>query len=592
MKGMIKINTRWTNQVDKVAPLQEYPRPQMQRQLWMNLNGEYDYAITDSFDDIPEMYDGKIIVPFSIETPLSGVQKTLHPDECLWYRRFFTLSDDFEEKRVFLNFGAVDWECKVIINKNVVGEHRGGYCPFSFDITDFLIDGENELCVAVFDPSDFGHQQRGKQVMESHGIWYTATSGIWQTVWLEGVSERHIKSVKITPDIDNYCINLDIETTAISGYKMFATIYDEEENEIYSASVCDVDMITLKEFKLWSPEKPNLYNIMLELYHDGTLCDTVVSYFGMRKFSIGEDDKGLPRLFLNNKPYFHLGVLDQGYWPDGGMTAPTDEALVFDIKLMKTLGFNMLRKHVKVEPLRWYYHCDRIGMIVWQDMISGGQHIGNYTAAVLPTIGFKKIKDDDYERFSRGEFRFRQEFEDELKDMIKTLYNCVSIGCWSLFNEGWGQFDANRIADMVKMMDSTRCIDHASGWFDQGGGDLNSIHKYVLKVRKPKLDHRPFVLSEFGGYSRVVDEHVWDTENNFGYKMFKNKKDMTKAYVKLMEKQIVPLISKGLSGIVYTQVSDVESEVNGIMTYDREIMKIDYETIKKLNKRIFSIILR
>lgn len=587
------MKTRWTDSVKPEAPLQEYPRPQLQRYLWTNLNGQYDCVINDDFDVIPEKYDLKICVPFSVETPLSGVGRKLAPGEILWYRRYFELDDEYSGKRVILHFGAVDWECRVFVNREMVGGHTGGYIPFSFDITDYLQAGENELVVGVFDPTDAGWQQRGKQVLEPHGIWYTPTSGIWQTVWCEGVSENYIRNVKITPDIDEYCIHTDIDKSFDGGnYKIVATVYDEDETEVYSGAVSDVDIIAMKQFKLWSPEKPHLYNIMFELYFDGELCDTVVSYFGMRKFSVGKDDSGNLRMFLNNKPYFQTGLLDQGYWPDGGMTPPCDEAMIFDIKVMKSLGFNMLRKHIKIEPLRWYYHCDKIGMIVWQDMVSGGKYIGDYLAGVLPNLGKTDIPDNDYERFNRGEKEWRQMFEDELEQMMDTLFNSVCIGSWVIFNEGWGQFDAARIAAKVKKEDPTRLVDHASGWFDQGAGDFQSIHKYVMNIKMPKRDERVFVLSEFGGYSRIVDEHVWDESKSFGYKMFQDKKQLTKAYEKLFEKQIVPLVQKGLSATVYTQLSDVENEVNGIMSYDRDIMKIDGETIQRINKRLVSIVIR
>lgn len=587
------MKTRWTNSVNPDAPLQEYPRPQFKRYLWTNLNGQYDCTINDDFENIPEKFDMKITVPFSVETPLSGVSKKLYPGEILWYRRYFELDEEYEGKRVLLHFGAVDWECKVYVNGQMVGGHTGGYIPFSFDITDYLVDGENELVVGVFDPTDKGWQQRGKQVVDPKGIWYTATSGIWQTVWCEGINDYYIKKLRITPDIDNYCIRTDIDTNVdITDYKIVATIYDEEDEEIFSGEINDVDVIKMETFKLWSPEEPNLYNIMFELYCNGVLYDTVVSYFGMRKFSMGWDENGNARLTLNNQIYFQTGLLDQGYWPDGGMTAPTDEALAFDIRVMKSLGFNMLRKHIKVEPLRWYYHCDKLGMIVWQDMVSGGEYIGNYLAGFLGNIG-KKVKDNDYERFKRGNEEWRNMFEEELEQMMDTLYNCVCIGCWVPFNEGWGQFDANRIAKKVKKTDPTRIVDHASGWFDQGGGDLKSVHRYILKVKAPKeKDERAFVLSEFGGLGRIVEDHSWNEKKANSYKVYRNKETITKGYANLFVKQIIPLIQKGLSALVYTQVTDVENEVNGIMTYDRDIIKIDGEKIQEINQKILSITIK
>ena len=585
------METRWTKEVNKDAPLQEYPRPQMKRNIWMNLNGQFDYAVNSSMEEFPAEYEGKITVPFAIEAPLSGVEKRLDPMDILWYHKTFTLPDEFDSKHVILHFGAVDWECRVYINKQFVGGHTGGYCPFSFDITDFLVEGENELYVSVFDPTDKGWQQRGKQAIVQKGFWYTPTTGIWQTVWLEAVDEKYITSIKLTPDIDEYCVHVNVETTAESDYEIVATVFDDEEEVVYTSSIGCVDVIPMKRFKLWTPEKPNLYNVMFELYYDGLLVDTVVSYFGMRKFSVEKDDKGLPRLFLNNKPYFQIGLLDQGYWPDGVMTPPTDEAMIFDIKVMKSLGFNMLRKHIKVEPLRWYYHCDKIGMIVWQDMVSGAKHPGNFLVGAVPFFQIK-IKDDDYSLFNRDEKEWRDQFEDELEQMMSTLHNCVSIGCWVPFNEGWGQFDAKRIAEKVKSIDPSRVVDHASGWFDQKGGDLRSMHRYVVPVTKGRSDHRAFVLSEFGGYSRIVAGHTMNEKKAFGYLMYKDKASLTKAYEKLFNKQIIPLVSKGLSAVVYTQLSDVENETNGIMTYDRDIMKLDNEAIIKINKRLFSILVR
>ncbi|MBP3330489.1 MAG: glycoside hydrolase family 2 [Clostridia bacterium] len=585
------MQTRWTKDVNKDAPLQEYPRPQMKRNIWSNLNGQFDYAISNSMEEIPTEYEGKITVPFAIEAPLSGVERRLDPMDILWYRKTFILPPEYDSKHVILHFGAVDWECRVYINGQFVGGHTGGYCPFSFDITEYLVDGENVLNVSVFDPTDKGWQQRGKQAIKQVGFWYTPTTGIWQTVWLEAVDEKHITSIKLTPDIDEYCVHVDVETTAESDYEIVATVFDDDEEVVFSSSIGCVDVIPMKRFKLWSPEKPNLYNVMFELYHDGLLVDTVVSYFGMRKYSVEKDENGIPRLFLNNKPYFQIGLLDQGYWPDGVMTAPTDEAMIFDIKVMKSLGFNMLRKHIKVEPLRWYYHCDKIGMIVWQDMVSGAKHPGNFLVGVVPFFQIS-VKDDAYALFNRDEQAWRDQFEEELEQMMATLHNCVSIGCWVPFNEGWGQFDAKRIAEKVKSIDPSRVVDHASGWFDQKGGDLRSMHRYVAPITKGRSDNRAFVVSEFGGYSRIVSGHTMNENKAFGYMMYKDKKSLTKAYEKLFNRQIIPLVSKGLSAVVYTQLSDVENETNGIMTYDRDIMKLDNETIIKLNKRLFSILVR
>ncbi|HIT54275.1 MAG TPA: glycoside hydrolase family 2 [Candidatus Fimivicinus intestinavium] len=581
---MEKIRTRFAADVNAAHVLPEYPRPQLVREGWMNLNGLYDYAITPSGAQCPSAYDGTILVPYCIESALSGVGRPLQPDERLWYHRTFTLDEAFQGKQVLLHFGAVDWQCKVWVNGQLAGTHTGGYCPFYFDITAFLHARDNELTICVYDPTDEGWQQRGKQVLKTHGFWYTATSGIWQTVWAEAVDPCHIQEAKATPDIDRGLFTLRTKLSREEGCQLKISVFDGER-QIVSKEISTVAEIELPDAKLWSPEDPFLYDIQLELSVDGRVCDTVRTYVGMRKCSIGKDAQGIPRLMLNNRPYFQRGLLDQGYWCESLLTPPTDEAMIYDIETAKRLGFNMLRKHIKVEPARWYYHCDRLGMLVWQDMISGGAYIGDWTAGVLPNLGIK-IKDDDYKRFSRGEKKAREDYRRELFEMIDALECFPSIYCWVPFNEGWGQFDAKQIGDEVKQRDPSRIVDHASGWYDQGGGELNSMHKYVLPVRLPKLDDRPFALTEFGGYSRIIDGHVWDRKKCFGYRMFANEEKLTKAYRRLLEKQVIPLIPKGLSATVYTQVSDVENEVNGIMTYDRAIIKLEENTLRELNAKM------
>ncbi|MBQ5994564.1 MAG: hypothetical protein IJL63_01755 [Clostridia bacterium] len=577
----------WTDKVDLKNPLADYPRPQFKRDCWQSLNGEFEYHIATRGEKWIEDYTGTIIVPFAVESLLSGVEKPLRPTDRLWYRKRFTLNEDLKGKRILLNFEAVDWQCKVYINKELVGKHTGGYCEFSFDITDYLTDGENVLTVCVYDPTESGWQQRGKQDNHPHGFWYTATSGIWQTVWLEGVSETHINSIKLLPDIDNSSFNIKTEISAGTYNSLMLYVYDKGD-EIVSAEIStDEDIKLPEDFKLWSPEEPNLYDIELNLIKDGKVVDCVTSYFGMRKFGIGKDKFGVMRLMLNNKPYFQRGLLDQGYWPDGGLTPPCDEAMIFDIKEMKRLGFNMLRKHIKLESMRWYYHCDRLGMIVWQDMMSGGAYIGNLFAGVMPNI-VPHLKDDKYNIFKREKKDARDDYKRELGEMINQLYNVVSIFCWVPFNEGWGQFDSLKICNYVKSMDTSRVVDHASGWYDQKGGDIKSLHRYVFPVTMPKLDNkRAFVITEFGGYQNTYTGHTWTDNKTFGlYLKFKNKDTLTNAYKKLHEKQIIPLIDKGLCGTVYTQVSDVENELNGIYTYDRAHLKIDEETIIAINKKL------
>ena len=582
---MRKMTTRWTDDVNIDCPLNEYPRPQLQRSDWQNLNGKFDFTITDLTEAVPDSFNGEIIVPFAPECYLSGVGRHISPKENLWYRKKFTLDECFEGKRAILHFGAVDYKSEVFINGKKAGSHIGGYNPFSFDITDYLVDGENELIVKVFDPTDSGCQDRGKQVHESKGFWYTATSGIWQTVWLEPVSEIHATKIVITPDIDNSTVN--IKTNCTSDDVTLKAIIKDDDKIIFAGVISTDENIELKDIKLWSPENPFLYDMAVAVFDsDNKLVDKFSSYFGMRKFSVDNDANGIPRLFLNNKPYFQNGLLDQGYWSDGGLTAPCDEAMIFDIKRIKELGFNMLRKHIKVEPHRWYYHCDRLGMIVWQDMVCGAEKIDMFAVGVLPNIFIRKIKDNRYKLFGVGSPECRDEHEKAIYETVENLYNFPCIGCWVPFNEAWGQFDAKRIAEEMKAFDPSRIVDHASGWHDQGGPDLKSVHQYILPVMMPKKDGRPFVLSEFGGYSRIIENHVWNYDKSFGYVMFKTKASLTKAYKKLYEKQIIPKISKGLSASVYTQVSDVEFEVNGLYTYDREMLKIDEDTIKEINSKM------
>lgn len=576
----------WTAKVDKELPLPEHPLPQFERSCWQNLNGQFDYCISSMGEKWISDYSGKITVPFAVESMLSGVEKPLKPSDRLWYQKKFVVNDPLKGKNILLHFGAVDWQCKVYINKELVGTHTGGYCSFSFDITEYLTDGENTLTLCVYDPTESGWQQRGKQDNHPHGFWYTATSGIWQTVWLEGVNECHIEKIKVVPDIDRGVVNIKAFTTHNDVNTLSLTVFDGE-NEIICKDISLDEDVEIPNFKLWSPEEPNLYSFTLEIKKDGEVFDSVKSYFGMRKFNIGKDKFGVMRLFLNNEPYFQRGLLDQGYWPDGGLTPPCDEAMIFDIEEMKRLGFNMLRKHIKMEPMRWYYHCDRLGMIVWQDMMSGGAYIGDFYAGVLPNLGIK-VKDDKYKTFSREEKKARDDYKRELTEMIEQLYNVVSIYCWVPFNEGWGQFDALKICNYVKSLDETRVVDHASGWYDQGGGDIQSMHKYVFPVTMPKLDKkRAFVITEFGGYQNRVPGHTWSEDKTFGlYLKFKNKSTLTNAYKKLYEKQIIPLINMGLCGTIYTQVSDVENEYNGIYTYDRKVLKIEESVIKEINNAL------
>ena len=586
---MERLLTPFGEKLNKDLPLNDYPRPQFNRHDFYNLNGRWEYAIYDKNEEF-KGYQGEIIVPFSPECILSGVEKAVKDTDILYYYRKFGFKK--EKARAFLNFGAVDYRCKVVLNGIVLGEHTGGYFPFSFEITDAVKDGENELYVEVTDPSEKGHQARGKQTTERGGIWYTPQSGIWQTVWIEQTPSVYLKNIKITPDIDADSVKFSVD---VSDGKTNAVIKIIDKGEvIYTAETVDGNaVIKMSDYVLWSPENPYLYTLEATVGEDN-----VESYFGMRKYSIGKDSKGISRLFLNNKPYFHNGLLDQGYWSDGMYTAPSDEALIYDIETMKKMGFNMLRKHIKIEPLRWYYHCDRLGMIVWQDMISGGAGTYNpFAIMIQPAVGLvfctKKAytidTEENYEFFSRTDADGRKEYYVDSKRMIDTLYNTVSLAVWVPFNEGWGQFDSAKAYEFYKSEDPTRIIDHASGFQDQGCGDLNSFHIYFTAFRFPKFnknDERPIVLSEFGGYSLQTKGHMYNKDKFFGYRKFYDREKFEKAIEKLYLKRVKKAIAKGVSATVYTEVSDVEDECNGLLSYDRKIVKIDVEKMRNINKSI------
>lgn len=575
---MKELLTEFGEKLDKI-PLNDYPRPQLRRNSFFCLNGEWDYSILSKETQLNE-YQGKILVPFSPECLLSGVQRVVTEKDLLHYRRFFTLPKDFSSGRVLLHFGAVDYHCVVEINSVTVGANKGGYYPFSFDITDALKKGENEIKVTVSDPGDTSTQARGKQKTKRGGIWYTPQSGIWQTVWMENVPASYIESIKIIPDIDSDTLYVKVNMN--EGYQdALVKVFDSGKQLLETKLLRGEGIVKLKEYQLWSPENPKLYDLVIQ-----TETDVVESYFGMRKYSVGTDENGIPRLMLNNKPYFHNGLLDQGYWSDGMYTPPSDEAMIYDIKTMKDLGFNMLRKHIKIEPLRWYYHCDRMGMLVWQDMINGGGHYKFSVIGGLPFLGIK-IPDYKYKPYAREDAEGRAEYYVDSERMIDTLFNTVSIAVWVPFNEGWGQFDSCKAYEFYKQKDPTRTIDHASGWHDHGCGDFKSLHIYFRPVRiKKDRKKRPVVLSEFGGYSYQVKGHSYDENKVFGYRIYKDSKSFEDAYVNLYEKQIIPHISKGLSATVYTEVSDVEDECNGLLTYDRKVLKVDMKRIKALNEKV------
>ena len=567
--------TPWGEAFDPLHPLQEYPRPQLRRGSYCNLNGPWEHAITES-DVMPAAFDGEIIVPFSPESPLSGVNRTLLPHQTLWYRRMLNVPDGFipEGGRLLLHFGAVDQEADVFVNGVHVCHHMGGYNAFSADITDTL-KKENTLIVRVHDDTDKSWHSRGKQSSKRGGIWYTPQSGIWQTVWMEAVPETHISALRILPLYDESAVSITVLSASDTEGSLIA------DGRTASFRTNEPLLFPMPSFRAWSPEDPHLYDLHITL---GSDC--VDSYFAMRKTEVRADEQGVKRLFLNNKPYFHNGLLDQGYWPDGLYTPPSDEAMIFDIQTAKDLGYNMLRKHIKVEPMRWYYHCDRIGMLVWQDMINGGG-LYNFMTISTPLVTGWHRRDTNHSPFARAAAEGRAEYEAELEEMVNQLYNVPSLVLWVPFNEGWGQFDAERICRRLHELDSSRPIDHASGWHDQKIGDIKSLHVYFMPYRfqKDKLG-RAVILSEFGGYNLRLDGHCFN-DTDYGYKKLPNQQALWAAYEKLFENEILPAIPKGLCATVYTQLTDVEDELNGVMTYDRRVIKLPKEKVRALNRKVF-----
>jgi len=582
--------TRWAKDVSPGNVLPDYPRPQMVRNEWLNLNGLWEYAIAADGQGPPDRFDGRILVPFAVESALSGVGQALLPAQRLWYRRTFDLPSAWRGLKTLLHFGAVDYEATVWVNGHPVGTHCGGYTPFSFDITNQVHEGtENEILVSVWDPTDTGDQERGKQVLRPNTIWYTAVSGIWQTVWLEPVPEVHICGLQMNPDVDRGLLSLQVRVEG-AGARFQLQVEAFAGAEPVAAACGPVAqglVLSIPRPNLWSPESPHLYELTITLVCGDQVLDRVESYFGMRKFGLEKDEAGIWRLFLNNRPCFHYGPLDQGYWPDGLYTAPTDEALRFDVELCKKLGFNTIRKHVKVEPARWYYHCDRLGIVVWQDMPNGGKAIGGLTALLALNQKLNLHDTRGLRRFGRARPASREQYQLELEAMIESLRDTPCIGMWILFNEGWGQFDAAPIARWVQACDPTRPVDHASGWFDQGGGDVASTHIYFKSLKLPAASRRRAALiSEFGGYSLECEGHVWQPGKHFGYRALPTSDELTAAYVHLLRNELKPLIRQGLSGAVYTQWTDVEIELNGYLTYDRALLKMDLDQIAPLHRQL------
>lgn len=567
-----KIKTRWVKDIDPAAPLPEYPRPVMVRDAWANLNGLWDYAITDKDATAPGEYDGKILVPFPIESALSGVQKEVGTSKRLWYRRTFTVPEAWNTNRILLQLGGVDWEAAVYVNGREMGRHRGGYDAWSVDMTDALkAAGEQELLIAVWDPTDDGYQPRGKQVKNPEGIWYTSVTGIWQTVWMEPVAKNaSIAALKTVPDIDAGTVSVEVVPCGDASGCTVTVRALENGSAVASASGAPGTALTLKmeNAKRWSPDTPFLYDLSVTLEKDGHALDTVASYFGMRKISLAKDEDGFNRLFLNNEPLFQFGPLDQGWWPDGLYTAPTDEALRYDVQVTRDMGFNMARKHVKVEPARWYYHCDQLGLMVWQDMPSGDAYIGP--------------DDPDIKRSPES----RENFYNEWAGIIDMLRNNPSVVMWVPFNEGWGQFDTNAVSDWTKNYDPTRLVNQASGWADRKGGDVHDKHNYPAPAMFPVEENRVSVLGEFGGLGWAVEGHLWWNNRNWGYRTYESKEQLAGAYEDLVF-TLRTLIPQGLAAAVYTQTTDVEGEINGLLTYDRALMKMELNALAAINKKVY-----
>ena len=572
-----RIKTSWGEKLDPTNVLPEYPRPQMVRSEWRNLNGLWNYAILP-LGEQPAAWDGEILVPFAAESSLSGVGRTVGAGQELWYERSFALPAGWSGKRVLLHFGAVDWRADVWVNGVSMGRHEGGYTPFEFDITAALKKGDNTLRVRVWDPTDEGYQPRGKQVARPEGIWYTPVTGIWQTVWIEAVPQQYIRQVVATPDLDRKTLRIDAALSeARPGDRIEATLTDGGATVATAvAAAGSAAELYVASPKLWSPSSPHLYDLEIRLVRDGKTLDRVTSYAAMRKISTAKDADGIVRLCLNDEPLFQFGPLDQGWWPDGLYTAPTDEALVYDIVKTKEWGFNMIRKHIKVEPARWYWHCDRMGMIVWQDMPSGDQADGK-----------PQWQDKNY---FTGEEKHRSAasaecYRKEWREIIDALRGFPSICVWIPFNEAWGQFDTVAVAEWTKMYDPTRLVNPASGGNHYLTGDMLDLHNYPAPSLYLYDAKRATVLGEYGGIGLVMRDHLWEPDRNWGYISFSSPEEVTDEYEKYAD-MLYEMIGRGFSAAVYTQTTDVEIEVNGLMTYDRKTMKVDQERIRRINEKI------
>ena len=565
-----QIYTQWAQTLEPENVLQEYPRPMMEREAWLNLNGLWDYAILPLSAQIPTKYKGKILVPFAVESSLSGVQQSVSENEEIWYKRTFIIPDGWKEQQILLHFGAVDWKMEVYVNDEKVGTHTGGYTPFSFNITPYLKSGEQQLVVKVWDPTNEGFQPRGKQSRKPEGCFYTAVSGIWQTVWLEPVNNKYITAVHSVANIDRNLLTVDVSTKNTNLTDQLEVTVKAENKIIaqdkYPAGASTA--IRIPDVRLWSPEQPFLYDIEIKLYDNNRVIDEVKSYAAMRKISVERDILGKMRLQLNNEDYFQCGVMDQGYWPDGLYTAPSDEAMQYDIRKAKDLGFNLIRKHQKVEPARWYAHCDRMGMLVWQDMPAGDFVFSWYVYELQ-------------ERSSESENNFKKEWK-EILDYLKPY---PSIVTWILFNESWGQFNTEEMVRLTKSYDPSRLVNPAAGKMQIEEGDLLDFHQYPFPRDIPEDTQRAIVLGEYGGFAYMIPEHSWQFDRILGYFNAQDSEGLSTTYA--MTSEILrTLITKGLSAVSYTQLTDIEGEINGLLTYDRRVVKVDEERFREVNERL------
>jgi beta-galactosidase/beta-glucuronidase len=579
-----KIASSWASQVDPSNVLSQYPRPQFVREGWKNLNGLWDYSLVSKDQGRPSSFDGKILVPFAIESSLSGVGKRVGKDSVLWYHTTIVIPSSMKRKNILLRFGAVDWETEVYVNGQKLGMHQGGYDPFSFDITTALKKGNaQDLVIRVWDPTDEGPQPRGKQVKNPNGIWYTPVTGIWQTVWMEAVPKTYISSTRQVPDIDHQMVRVtpSIENLQ-NGDQIKISAWDGENKVAEQILNGNTDVeLPITDPKLWSPQNPFLYDLKIAVIRKDKIIDEVRSYFAMRKISTRADVNGVQRILLNNKFLFQYGPLDQGWWPDGLYTAPTEEALEYDIDQTKAMGFNTIRKHVKVEPARWYYHCDKVGMLVWQDMPSGD--LGARWNSRPGVEG-----GSDMERKPESEAIYRKEWN----AIIEALYNFPCIVVWVPFNEAWGQFKTKEITEWTKSKDPSRLVNSASGGNFHEVGDIIDLHNYpVPSMPKASLfgSKQAIVLGEFGGLGLPLEGHTWQDRNNWGYRSFRNADTLFITYSSYID-QLVPLIKKGLSAAIYTQTTDVEVEVNGLMTYDRKVIKMPLDRLKEIHQKLYNAI--